>query len=80
MTAGWAVELYHHALWRERAARKEAGKLWSCWEKGAAYEEIAHGGVGISHLAIRSYVKEKLARLKREARQHSVQASRLGGE
>ena len=47
-------------------------------EKGAAYEEIAHGGVGISHLAIRSYVKEKLARLKREARQHSVQASRLG--
>ena len=60
---------------REKDAHKASRRLWSCWvlyrEKGESYEEVSKGGMGFSHDTIRGYVTEKLAAMKREARQQS---------
>ena len=60
---------------REKDARKASWRLWSCWvlyrEMGESYEEVSKGGMGFSHDTIRGYVTEKLAAMKREARQQS---------
>lgn len=59
---------------REKESRLAAAKLWSCWvlyrEVGSHYEELAAGGLGFTHGAIRTFVAAKLETMKCEARRH----------
>ena len=70
----WAVERYP----RSRDAHAASAQLWCSWvlfrEDGASYEEVACGGFaefGVAHARIRTYVDEKMAAVKREARDAS---------
>ena len=58
---------------REREAMAAAQQLWFCWivykESGTAYHELARGGVGFAHAAIRKYVETKMHAVKVAARE-----------